>query len=85
MMLLEEFEHPKFGLGYRAKEVIPKGTRIAFYTGRLEKTSAKTGRHVISIGVTEIRYNLTVDRTPPVDESLPLGSLQLVLFYLLSI
>jgi len=77
-MLLEEFEHPLLGLGYRAKEDIGEGVILAFYTGRLEKFSSATSRHVINLGKSELRYDLTADGTPPAGESMPLGSMQLV-------
>ena len=77
---LEEVEHPRFGLGYRAKEVIPTDVELAFYTGRLEKSSPAEShrRHVLSIGASEMQYDLLVDGTPLEGESLPLGSLQIV-------
>jgi len=77
-MLLEEFEHPEFGLGYRAKELIRDDTALCFYTGRLERNPSHTSRHVITIGVSEMEYNMSVDGTPVTGEPLPLGSLQLV-------
>jgi hypothetical protein len=77
-MLLEEFEHPLLGLGYRAKEDIGEGVILAFYTGRLEKFSSATSRHVRNLGQSELRYDVTADGTPPAGESMPLGSMQLV-------
>ena len=75
---LEEFEHPRVGLGYRAKEAIAEGVALSFYTGRLEKFPSATSRHVIALGKSEMRYNLMADGTPPAGEPNPLGSMQLV-------
>ena len=80
--LLEEYVvdygNGRQGRGYRAIRPIRAGTALAFYTGRLEKVGLASCRHLISIGLTELGYSLTVDGTPPPHQSLPVGSLQLV-------
>ena len=69
------------GAGYKARQDIPAGTRLAVYSGQISRFGTDPGNHFLSLADLGFGYPLVADGTPPADAAsapVPVGQMQML-------